>query len=115
MKSILLKNIRAVDSDTDINCDILIDGGVIKKISGEIKDSADSEYDCTGLVVMPGLFDMHVHFSDPGYTYKEDIITGAASALYGGFTGVACMPNTNPVADNVETLNYILKRADIQE
>ena len=81
MKSILLKNIRAVDSDTDINCDILIDGGVIKKISGEIKDSADSEYDCTGLVVMPGLFDMHVHFRDPGYTYKEDIITGAASAL----------------------------------
>ena len=110
MKSILLKNIRAVDSDTDINCDILIDGGVIKKISGEIKDSADSEYDCTGLVVMPGLFDMHVHFRDPGYTYKEDIITGAASALYGGFTGVACMPNTNPVADNVETLNYIIEK-----
>lgn len=110
MNSILLKNIRAVDSDTDIKCDIFIDNGIIKTINEDVSASADIEYDCSGLVAMPGLFDMHVHFRDPGYTYKEDIVTGAASALYGGFTGVACMPNTNPVADNVETLNYIIEK-----
>ncbi len=110
MSSILLKNVRAVDDKLDRQCDILIDNGIIKEIDDSIDFQADSEFDCTGLIAMPGLFDMHVHFRDPGFTYKEDIITGAAAALYGGFTGVACMPNTNPVTDNPETVNYIIEK-----
>lgn len=111
MGTILLKNVRAVDNITDKNCDILVKDGRISEM-GKLSDvSADDVYDCTGLVAMPGLFDMHVHFRDPGFTYKEDIITGANAALYGGFTGVACMPNTNPVTDTPETVNYIIEKS----
>lgn len=111
MNSILLKNVRAVDSELDRQCDMLIEDGIIKKISDEMDCEADDIYDCTGLAAMPGLFDMHVHFRDPGFEYKEDILTGSAAALYGGFTGVACMPNTNPVIDNPETINYIIEKS----
>lgn len=111
MNSILLKNVRAVDDELDKQCDILIENGVITKIGNDINDNADSVYDCTGLTAMPGLFDMHVHFRDPGYTYKEDIISGAAAALHGGFTGVACMPNTKPAVDSPETINYIIEKS----
>ncbi len=110
MSSILLKNVRAVDEKTDRNCDILIRNGKIIKIADSISESAEHQYDCTGLVAFPGLFDMHVHFRDPGFTYKEDILTGADAALHGGFTGVACMPNTNPVTDTTETVNYIIEK-----
>ncbi|MDE6707903.1 MAG: dihydroorotase, partial [Oscillospiraceae bacterium] len=65
----------------------------------------------TGLTAMPSLFDMHVHFRDPGQTHKEDIISGCRSALAGGVTGVLCMPNTNPPVDSPEILNYILEKA----
>lgn len=110
MSSVLLKNVRAVDEKIDRQCDILIENGVIKKIAKSINLKADEVYDCTGLTALPGLFDMHVHFRDPGFTYKEDIITGAKAALYGGFTGVACMPNTAPAADSPETINYIIEK-----
>ncbi|MDE6777442.1 MAG: dihydroorotase, partial [Oscillospiraceae bacterium] len=63
------------------------------------------------LTAMPSLFDMHVHFRDPGQTHKEDIISGCRSALAGGVTGVLCMPNTNPPVDSPEILNYILEKA----
>ena len=62
------------------------------------------QYDMTGKIIVPGLFDMHVHFRDPGQTHKEDISSGAESAAYGGFTGVLCMPNTNPAVDCKEVL-----------
>ena len=68
--------------------------------------------DATGLVVAPGLVDTHVHFRDPGFTYKEDIDTGAAAAARGGFTTVVCMANTKPVVDNVETLKYIQEKGE---
>lgn len=110
MSSILLKNVRAADAYTDRQCDILIENGRISEIGEEIDVPAESVYDCTGLTAFPGLFDMHVHLRDPGFTYKEDVLTGAAAALHGGFTGVACMPNTNPVADNPETINYIIEK-----
>jgi len=64
-----------------------------------------------GLTKIPGLVDMHVHFRDPGQTQKEDIISGAAAAFAGGVTTVACMPNTKPVIDNLETLAYVLEKA----
>lgn len=111
MSSILLKNVRAVDVELDKQCDILIENGKIIKIDSNIEALVDTELDCNGLTAMPGLFDMHVHFRDPGYTYKEDIITGSVAAIHGGFTGVACMPNTNPVIDNPETINYIIEKA----
>ncbi len=109
--SILIKNIHAVDVGVDKISDIFIDGGKIVEIASEINRTADTIIDGSGLVAIPSLFDMHVHFRDPGYTYKEDILTGANSALAGGFTGVACMPNTNPTIDNAETVKYIIDKA----
>lgn len=63
-----------------------------------------------GLIVAPGLVDVHVHFRDPGLTYKEDIETGAEAAKAGGFTTVVCMANTKPVADTPEIVRYILEK-----
>ena len=74
---------------------------------GEYEKVIDAE----GKVVSPGLIDVHVHFRDPGFTYKEDIFTGAEAAAKGGFTTVICMANTNPIVDNEETLEYILDKA----
>ena len=111
---LLIKNIIAVDPQTDLNglTDIAVENGIITKI-GKIDEQCDNVIDGNGkLCAMPGLFDMHVHLRDPGLTYKEDIITGAMAAKAGGFTGVACMPNTKPVIDNAETVKYILKKAE---
>ena len=84
---ILIKNGRLIDpeSKTDENLDILIDGSVIKKIGKNIDAKlADEVIDVRGLVVSPGLIDVHVHFRDPGFTYKEDIFSGSKSAARGG-------------------------------
>ncbi len=111
MNSLLLKNVRAFDKDLDRVCDILINDGIISKIDENIVCECDREIDCTGLTAIPALFDMHVHFRDPGLTYKEDITTGCSAALAGGFTGVACMPNTKPETDSPETVQYIITKA----
>ena len=111
MSSLLLKNVHIVDIGIDRTCDVLIDGCVIRRIDDEIVSECDSEINCTGLTAIPSLFDMHVHFRDPGLTYKEDIVTGCKAALAGGFTGVACMPNTKPETDSAETVNYIINKA----
>ncbi|MDE5558653.1 MAG: dihydroorotase [Ruminococcus sp.] len=111
MNSILIKNIRAVDTKSDSITDILIENGKISRIAENIDVSAERIIDGTGLVIMPSLFDMHVHFRDPGLTYKEDIITGCNSALAGGVTGVLAMPNTKPPCDNPETIRYIIDKA----
>lgn len=111
MTSILIKNIRAVDADIDIITDILISDGKIAGIGKNIESDADTLIDGTNLVLMPSLFDMHVHFRDPGFTHKEDILTGCSSALAGGVTGVLAMPNTKPPCDNPETIKYIINKA----
>ena len=111
MSEILIKNVRAVHENIDRICDILIGNGKIKRIGSNLSDNADKVIDGSGLAALPGLFDMHVHFRDPGQTHKEDINTGCAAALAGGVTGVACMPNTQPPADNIETVNYIRNKA----
>lgn len=108
METILIKNIYAVGQNKI--CDILIEDGKIKRIADSI-ESDGKVIDGTGLTAFPSFFDMHVHFRDPGQTHKEDILTGADSAIHGGFTGVACMPNTNPVVDSPETVKYILDKA----
>jgi dihydroorotase len=69
------------------------------------------QYDMSGKIIVPGLFDMHVHFREPGQTHKEDITTGSLAAAYGGFTGVLCMPNTKPPIDNAEVIESNIKRA----
>ena len=109
--TILIKNVRAVDIDLDTICDIYIKDGKIEAIHSNCNVSADKVIDGTNLVAMPSLFDMHVHFRDPGLTHKEDIVTGCKSALAGGFTGVACMPNTKPVIDSVDTIDYVISKA----
>jgi dihydroorotase len=91
--------------------DIYIEGGVIKQIGENLSYQADRVIDAEGLYVFPGFVDAHCHLRDPGYEYKEDIKSGTLSAAYGGFTSVACMPNTNPVADNKAVITYIIDKA----
>lgn len=112
MNSILLKNVRIVDTETDTTGDLLVKDGKIAA-TGSVSEAADRVIDGKGkLTVMPPLFDMHVHFRDPGLTHKEDILTGCAAALAGGVTGVVCMPNTKPPIDSRETVDYITKKAE---
>ena len=113
METILLKNVRAVDGNKDTVCDIFISDGIIKDMGENLGISADRVIDGKGLLAaIPALFDMHVHFRDPGQTHKEDILTGCGAALAGGISGVACMPNTTPPIDNPETVRYILEKAE---
>lgn len=109
--SILIKNIRAVDTKSDMITDVFIDNGKISAVGKDLNIKSDRVIDGTGLVLMPSLFDMHVHFRDPGFTYKEDILTGCNAALAGGVTGVLAMPNTKPPCDNPETIRYIIDKA----
>ncbi len=112
MNSILLKNVRIVDTETDTTGNLLVKDGKIAA-TGSVSEAADRVIDGKGkLTVMPPLFDMHVHFRDPGLTHKEDILTGCAAALAGGVTGVVCMPNTKPPIDSRETVDYITKKAE---
>jgi len=92
--------------------DILVEDGVIRKIGENLDSEEQDVLDVTGLVVAPGLIDTHVHFRDPGFTYKEDMHTGAMASAKGGFTSVICMANTKPTVDSVETLEDILHRAE---
>lgn len=111
---LLIKNGRVVDpvTGTDEVMDVLIDGSMIVKTGKEMEAEDAQVLDATGLVVAPGLMDAHVHFRDPGLTYKEDIETGAAAAARGGFTTVVCMANTKPAVDNLETLAYVQEKGE---
>jgi dihydroorotase len=92
--------------------DILVENGTIVSIEKESQIPGDGEViDAKGLIVTPGLIDIHVHLRDPGYEYKEDIVSGTRAAAAGGFTSVVCMPNTNPVNDNKAVTQYILRKA----
>ena len=111
---ILIKGGRVIEpkSGMDQVTDIVIENGEVLSI-GESNPTTEYEsiIDASNKIVAPGLVDVHVHFRDPGYTQKEDIISGAKAAAAGGFTTVVCMANTNPIIDTVETLNYVLDRA----
>ncbi len=98
-------------SGREWNGDLILENGKIKAIGEKLDFCGCREIiDAAGLVVAPGLVDVHVHFRDPGLTYKEDIDTGARAAAAGGFTTVVCMANTKPVVDDVETLSYVLEK-----
>ena len=112
---ILIKNGRLIDpaTDRDEKVDILIDGNRIEKIDGEISqtDAGAQVIDATGLVIAPGLIDVHTHLREPGYEYKETIRTGTQAAVRGGFTTVVCMANTDPVNDNRSVSEFIVRKA----
>lgn len=110
-QTILIRAVQLVQGDILPRCDMLLKDGVIAKLGKGLTDAADVVIDGSKLTALPGLFDMHVHLRDPGQTHKEDILTGAAAALAGGITGVACMPNTTPAIDSTETVRYICEKA----
>lgn len=91
--------------------DMLVEDGKISLLERGLQTEADQVINAAGLVVAPGLVDMHVHLRDPGLTYKEDILTGSAAAARGGVTSLACMANTSPTVDNPELVQYVLDRA----
>ncbi len=93
--------------------DIIIENGRVAAVGKELKPLEKAEIiDAAGLIVTPGLIDIHVHLRDPGQEYKEDIYSGARAAAAGGFTAIASMPNTDPVADNPSVISYIRERAE---
>ena len=110
---LLIKNGRVMDpmSGLDQVCDVLVEGKKIVKIGQNLKATDAQVLDASGLVVAPGLVDIHVHFREPGQTHKEDIHTGALAAAAGGFTTVVMMANTNPTISTVETLKEVLESA----
>jgi dihydroorotase len=114
MKKILIKKGLLVDPSQNLKAekDLLIEGGVIKEIKEEIKPSPEMEVlDAKNCVVAPAFIDLHAHLRDPGYTYKEDIYTAGKSAVFGGFTTLVSMPNTNPTADNPTVIEYQIQKA----
>ena len=113
----LIKGGRIINPATNMDeiADLLIADGKVLKIEKEISADADTVISAEGLYVMPGYIDLHVHFRDPGLTHKEDIYTGMASAARGGFTTVLCMPNTKPVADSPEVIEYVHQKSKTEK
>ena len=110
----LIKNGLIINpaAEESYKADLLIKDGIIMDIKENIVLSDSEEViDAGGLTIAPGLIDTHVHFRDPGFTYKETLHTGALAAAKGGFTSVICMANTSPVVDNTEVLEDILNRS----
>jgi dihydroorotase len=111
---LLLKNGRVIDpaAGRDGQFDVLIENGKIAKVGKSLPvDGADVIEVPPGFIVAPGLIDMHVHLREPGQEHKETIASGSLSAVTGGFTAVACMPNTTPVNDSAGITQFMLKRA----
>ena len=94
--------------------DLYIEEGIVKQVAEEITQvPEDTEIiDAAGCWVMPGFIDLHVHFRDPGFTYKEDIESGSLAAAKGGYTSVILMANTKPAVDNPETIRYVLDKGN---
>lgn len=116
MNKVLIKSGKLINPATNFEeiVDISIEDGLIKEISPSIFSDYfeyDDIIDAKGMVVSPGLIDIHSHFRDPGFTHKEDLLSGAESAAAGGYTTVILMANTNPKIDSVESLNYVLEKA----
>jgi dihydroorotase len=110
----LLKNVHVVDPAAGRNgrCDLLIAHGRVKQIGRDLPANGARVVELpANVVVTPGLIDIHVHLREPGQEHKETVATGTAAAVAGGFTAVACMPNTDPINDNAAVTEFILKKA----
>ncbi|MEJ2614536.1 MAG: amidohydrolase family protein [Ignavibacteriaceae bacterium] len=117
---IILKDVNIVhpqQNQLKEKTSLLIVDGVITKIGNlDKEDSKDAKvFELNGKVVTPGFFDMHVHFREPGREDEETVQTGCNSAANGGFTGVACMPNTEPAIDSAQVIELIKKQADCKK
>ncbi len=108
---ILLKDATVVNADGIKETDVLIDGGIIAKVGDGLDSYGAEVIDCYGKLVFPGFIDMHCHLREPGQTHKEDIASGAAAAIAGGYTAVCCMPNTTPSVDSPELVRYVRERS----
>ncbi len=110
-KSLLIKSGRLIDPTAGIDApmDVLLYDGHVAEVgpTGKIRGNAEEIFDARGLIVAPGFIDLHVHLREPGQSYKETIATGTAAAAAGGFTSVCCMPNTTPVVDSPEWVNWL--------
>ena len=114
MTSMLLKNVHVIDPAAGRNghFDVLVENGRIARVGKDIPANAAHVVELpAGCVLTPGLIDIHVHLREPGQEHKETIATGTQAAVAGGFTAVACMPNTDPINDNASVTQFILKRA----
>lgn len=121
---IILKNGTVINPETGFigMLDVVVEDGLIKTLAPDIdtekmkQEASGAEnlkiYDCSGKYIGPGLVDVHVHFRDPGFTYKEDIESGSLAAAKGGFTSVILMANTKPPVDNADTIRYILEKGN---
>ncbi len=114
MKTLLIKGGRLIDPSRnyDDRADLLIKDGLVEAAEKNLKSPEGAEIiEADNLIVMPGLIDMHVHLRDPGQEYKEDVLSGARAAAAGGFTAVAAMANTDPVADEPPTIRYVADKS----
>lgn len=112
---LLIKGGRIINpaKNMDQTGDVLIENGVIIAM-GEVAETECAIFDASGLIVAPGLIDMHVHLRDPGLEAKEDVASGTRAGAAGGFTGIACMPNTKPVIDSSILVEGLKQRAQLE-
>ena len=106
---VLLQDINLYNPDQNIDeksTSVLLEDGIISEI-GDIKTKDVNVYELKGKYIVPGFFDMHVHLREPGREDEETVVTGSNAAANGGFTGIACMPNTKPAIDSAEVVNFI--------
>ena len=111
---LLLKGARVIDPSRNLDApmDVLVEDGKIAGCRPGIKAPPGAKvFDLAGMIVVPGLIDMHTHLREPGYEYRETVASGSAAAVAGGFTSIACMPNTRPVNDNRSVTEFILRKA----
>ena len=120
LSKLIIKNARIIDAYNDFIGSVVISEGVIQKIYKEGSEIADASsyqtFDATALAVMPAMVDLHCHFREPGYEYKEDILSGLRAAVKGGYCYVAAMANTTPIIDNTELIlknNTKAQKADL--
>jgi dihydroorotase len=111
---ILIKNGRVIDpaSGIDMTADVLLSGGKVEAVDRGLSEADAEIIDARGLIVSPGLIDIHVHLREPGNEGAETIATGTAAAAAGGFTSIACMPNTSPALDNETAVEFVCRQAD---
>ncbi|WP_113675046.1 dihydroorotase [Vallitalea guaymasensis] len=114
MYNLLIKNGKIVTSEeTLVNTDILIDGGKISEVMPNINIDGYYTIDATDKIIIPGLIDMHCDICEPGYEYRESLVTASLSAARGGFTSITCSPNTLPSIDNKTVVEYIKTKSEI--